>query len=203
MARASSARTFGLTSLDERLASVRARFAPSPMIRPASGRLRQCGRVGARRDEDQLVEDRRRGVDLVAVDGRRLVRPLDDAARDQLRGRLASPPSASASGVSQIARRWTVRPPRRRSAEAATRTHVSRSRFAGVPRPTTSSRPPAVSPPDAERARVPLAGQLAERGKAWQLAAGPPIELAELAVEGRRGGDRHDQDVRGRPTADR
>ena len=56
MARASSARTSGLTSLAARLDSVRAMFAPSPMITPRSAAGRQRGGVGAGRDEDQLVE---------------------------------------------------------------------------------------------------------------------------------------------------
>ena len=48
-----------------------------------------------------------------------------------------------------------------------------------------------------QRGRVALAGELAERDERLELAAGPPVELAERAVEGRLGGDRDDEDVRG------
>ena len=48
-----------------------------------------------------------------------------------------------------------------------------------------------------ERAHIALAGQLAERDERLDLAAGPPIELAERAVEDRLGGDGDDEDVRG------
>ena len=63
-ARASSARTSGLTSFAERFESVRAQFAPSPMIIASLGGLRQRRRVLAGRDEDQLVELRRGAFDV-------------------------------------------------------------------------------------------------------------------------------------------
>ena len=116
MARASSARTAGLTSFEARFDSVRAISEPSAMIRPRSAAFVERGRVGAGRDQDELVEVRQGQVDLVAVDGPRVVRALGDAARDQLgAAAAASPPSASMSGSSQTASRWTVRPPRRRT----------------------------------------------------------------------------------------
>ena len=151
IARASSARTAGLTSLAARLESVRAMFAPSPMIDARARRPRVSAAASAPgRDEDQLVEDRRRRVDLVAVDRPRVVGALDDAAGDQLgRDRRVRRRGHRRSGVSQIARRLTVRPPSRRSAAAATRTTVSRSSVAGSPRPTARSRPLEVSPPAA------------------------------------------------------
>ena len=83
----------------------------------------------ARRDEDQLIE--------VAAAAIRPPRGRSTAGRRSpgrclgppARRRRGSPPSmASASGDSQTASRWTVRPPSRRSAAAATRTIASRSR---------------------------------------------------------------------------
>ena len=45
--------------------------------------------------------------------------------------------------------------------------------------------------------RVALAGQLAERHERGELAAGPAIDLGQLAIERRLGGDGHDEDIRG------
>ncbi len=105
---------------------------------------------------------------------------------------------ASASGVSQTARRWTVRPPSRRSAAAATRTIASRSSPSGSPKPTTSTRPAATSPPfEARAGREPRALQLPELVEPTQLAARPPVELAERPVKRWVSRDRDDEDVRG------
>ena len=55
--------------------------------------------------------------------------------------------------------------------------------------------PPAVSP-GAARAEVKrLAGSSPNAARAAQLAAGPPVELAERAVEGGLADDRDDEDV--------
>src|SRR6185369_4803522 len=56
---------------------------------PLRGLLRR-GPVCALRDEDQLVEDRRRGRDIVvvAVEGLRVEAAFDDPAGDQLGNRL-------------------------------------------------------------------------------------------------------------------
>ncbi len=66
-------------------------------------------------------------------------------------------PSASISGASQTARRPTVRPPSRRSAEAAIRTIASRSSLAGSPAPTASTRPAGVWPAAASEVAKSLA----------------------------------------------
>ena len=80
-------------SFAERFESDFAWFAPSPMITPRSAAFCERRRVGAGRDEDQLVEDRRQSAvaDLdvpVAVDRLRLEAALDDAAGDELGDRL-------------------------------------------------------------------------------------------------------------------
>ena len=97
----------------------------------------------------------------------------------------------------QIARRLTVRPPSRRSAAAATRPTVSRSSFVGVAEADRQDPAARGLAARRQRGRVALARELAERDERLELAAGPPVELAERAVEGRLGGDGHDEDVRG------
>ena len=58
MARASSARTIGLTSFEARLDRVRAMFAPSAMMSPRSAAAVRAATSAPGRDEDQLVERR-------------------------------------------------------------------------------------------------------------------------------------------------
>ena len=150
------------------------RAAASP---PGATRISSSRTGGARLD-------RRRGRSCAGRSA------LDDAARDELGGRgSASPSSASASGVSQIARRLTVRPPSRRSAEAPTRTTVSRSSVARIAQPDDEQPAGRQLAGGRERGREALAGQLAEGDERLQLAAGAPVELAERAVEGGLGGD--------------
>ena len=205
MARASSARTIGLTSLRravrQRPGDVRALADDHAAL---GGRGQGRG-VGARRDEDQLVEDRRRRFDLVAIDRPRVVasprrRRGRRARRRSRRHRRARRPA----GVSQIARRWTVRPPRRRSAEAATRTTVSRSSVAASPSPTARSRPLGRLAAGRERRRVALAGQLAERDERWparRRPAGRARRAGRRRPARRRSGRRGRR--RRRPTAGR
>ena len=86
-------------SLAERFDSDRAWFAPSPMIDPALRRLRRRCLVGARRNEDQLIERRRRRRDVVAVEGLGVEAALDDAAGDELRDRI----DAAVEGIGERA----------------------------------------------------------------------------------------------------
>ena len=128
-----SARTSGVTSLAERFESARARFAPSPMIDPALRRL-ACSGCGIRagRDEDQLVECRRRVLDVVAVERFGSNEPSTTPRATSSATARAPPSRTPASGEIQIASVFASRPPRRRSAGAADRTTVSRSSFVGL-----------------------------------------------------------------------
>ena len=168
--------------------------------RPASAprRPRRARRGSARRGPAAATRPRRGR----SCAGRTSPRPR--------RGRPARrrPPrrrsSASASGDSQTARRRTARPPSRRSAVAATRTTISRSSVGRVADRHEQDPPGRQLAGRRERGRVALAVQLAERGERLELAAGPPVELAERAVE-RRIGERPGRRgrPRARPTADR
>ena len=86
IARASSARTTGLTSLAARFDRVRAMFAPSPMISPRSAAVvsAAASAPGAMRISSSRTGGAR--LDVVAVDRPRVVGALDDAARDELGG---------------------------------------------------------------------------------------------------------------------
>ena len=167
--------------------------------RPAFGRLGQGGGIRAGSDEDQLVEDRRRRYRPRR--GRWSVgrtQPSMTPRATSSAAALASPPSASASarqpdrrGDGPCDRRVDARPRPRRAARLRDRAWPRR------PAPTTSSRPLGRLPAGRDRARIALAGQLAERDQRLELSAGAPIELSQRAVEGRFGGDGDDEDVRG------
>ena len=105
---ASSARTCGETSFAARFDSRRAMFAPSPMIRPRSAALLERPGVAPGRDEQQLVERRRRGVGVLAVDRLGLERALDDAARDELGGDGDAAVDRRRAGRARP-RAWTLR----------------------------------------------------------------------------------------------
>ena len=129
----------------------------------ALGGLRQRRRVPAGRDQHQLVEHRRRRVAVLAVDRLGLEATLDHArARRGRRPAPTSPPSASASGSSQIAIVLTSRLIRRRIAGRATLRTVSRSSSSAWPAETTSTRR-AGSSPAARRARSRSACRAARR----------------------------------------
>ncbi len=113
-ARASSARTAGLTSLADRFERERARFAPSPMTMPRSA-ARFADAVsppGAMRISSS--SSGRSGRDVVAVEatwGRS--RPRRHRGRLAPQPRRAPPSMRSASGLSQTASVFAWRPPRR------------------------------------------------------------------------------------------
>ncbi len=199
IARASSARTSGLRSLAARFGSVRARFAPSPMIsRARSAAAVSAARSPSGRDEDQLVEDRRRGLDVIAIDRARVVAALERAAGDQLGG---------GRGVA-IERVGERRDPDGQPTDDATgqpslhgggdrARPLSRSMVSVSPRPTASSRSGGDLPGRGHGGGEPLAAELAERDEGLDLAAGAPVEFAEGTVERGFPGHGDGEDIRG------
>ena len=197
-----------MTSLAARFDRSRAMFAPSPMIMPRSAAAVSAAASAAGRDEDELVElgggdvaqspaaGRLGGPSSGAIDRLGVVRALDDAARDELGRQLgvAVEPRRRAASA-----RWpataTARPPRRRSAEAPTRTTVSRSSVAGSPMPTVRSRPAGSSPAAASDVAKRLPVSSPKAASAPELAAGAPVELVERALEGGLPDDGDDEDV--------
>jgi hypothetical protein len=81
------------------------------MIRPPLGSRPDLGRT-AGRDEGQVGQRRRCALDLVAIDGRRVVHALDHAARPPARRASARPWSAWSDNQSgsQMATRSECRP---------------------------------------------------------------------------------------------
>ena len=127
-----------MTSLAARFASRRATLAPSPMIRPRSAACSARLRRRPAHQQHELVERRRRGVAVLAVDRLGLEGALDDAARRQLGGQRRV--AAEAAGDRGEPDRQTA--PRGRSsrriavaAEAPRRLAVELVRLAGRDRP--------------------------------------------------------------------
>ncbi len=212
MARASSARTSGLTSLAARLERVRARLAPSPMItaalggRPATAAASPPGatRISSSRvgGEAMSLQSPARLGRLVRLDGRstsgrtsprrRRGRPVRRRARPRRRAHRRRP-----AGSARSPGEWTVRPPSRRSAEAATRTTVSRSSVAGSPMPTTSRRPAGTSPARRERGRRSACRRARRTRRAPRARRRSAGRARRAARRTRAAGDRDDEDVGG------
>ena len=192
IARASSARTSGVTSLAARLDSVRALFAPSPDDHAAlGGRLDRTG-VTVGHDQDQLIELRRRRFGVVAVDRLGVVRTLDHAAREQLRhdrgvaiDRLEARQRRQPEG--DAADDATAEAARRGGSHADDDFAIDRR---GVPRPDQDEPPGRKLADRRQRRGVALAGQLLEAGERSKLTARSPVELIEGPFEGRITDDR-------------
>ena len=153
--------------------------------------------IGAGGDEDQLVEDRRYRVDLVAIDRPRIVGALDDAPGDQA-GRHGCVPVESIGERRDPDRealdRSTAQPALGRGRDPPDGLAIEGGRVTETDRQDASARGFAAR---GQRRRVALARELPERDERLELTAGTPIDLAERALEGRFGGDGHDEDIRG------
>ncbi len=197
IARASSARTAGLTSFEARLESVRAMFAPSAMTMPRSAAVVRAAASapGAMRISSSRIGGDR--VDLVAIDRPRVVGALDDASGDQPgrdRGVSVEAIGERRDPDREALDRSTAEPPFRRGRDPPDGLAVERRSVAETDRQDPSARGLATG---RQRGRIALARELPERDERLELTAGPPVELAERAVEGRLGGDGHDEDIRG------
>jgi hypothetical protein len=156
----------------------------------------QRGDIGAGRDQDQLVQYGRRGLDSLAVDRGRVELAFHDAPGQQLR----HDHGPALEGIRQVAQ-----PDRQAPCLLAGQPPLDR-------RPQASHRL-AIQPVfragrDGQQATRPrfargrqgcgesVRSELAELGQGPELAARPAIELAQDPVEGRLADNRKGQDVR-------
>ena len=172
-------------------------FAPSPMIRPRSAAFASDAGVAAGRDEHQLVERRRRGLGVLAVDRLGLEAALDHAARDELGRPRRRRPRRAGERVEPDRQRSDVRGPtsRRIADRADLDARLAIELVGRSPAATATTRLTGSSPARRARSLKRLPRELAEVGEGRELAAGPAVELAQRAGEVGLADDRHDEDV--------
>ena len=193
-ARDSSARTSGVTSFAERFEIARAQFEPSPMTIPRSAAFESAAASspGATRISSSSCGGAPSTVRAVQALG--VERALDDAAGEELRdGRCATVEDGGERRDPQGEglRLAAAEPALGRRADPHDGLAVE---LAASPAPTVTTRPAGRSP-GLRRPSSSACPRLLERGQGLDLAADPPVDLAEGAVERRVTDDRDRQDV--------
>ncbi len=177
----------------ERPGEVRALGHDQPTVR----RRGQCRAITVRGDDDQLVEDRRRGLDVVEIDRARVVAALECAAGDHLGG-------GRSVAIERVGQR---RDPDGQPTDDATgqpSLHGGgdpHDRFTvhGLGLAEADGQQPVRGdlPGRGHGGGEPLAADLPERDEGLDLAAGAPVEFAQGTIERGFPGHGDDEDIRG------
>ena len=182
-------------SFAERFEIARAQFAPSPMTIPRSAAF--VSAAASSPGATRISSSSSGGAPSTSSRYRRLgSNEPSTTPRASSSATADAPPSRTAArGEIQIARDFASRPQSRRSADAPIRTTVSRSSFSASPAPTVDETARRQLAGRDDRGPVALARDLLERREGPELAADPPVDLAEGSVERRLADDRDREDV--------